>query len=376
MYLYEYIVKNHPEIEAVWLTRSKEVRKNLKERRLPVHRMNSPIGIWKMIRANLAFSDHFKMSDYDNRYGFNAGTKFVNLWHGIGLKDMRPVGDKIPNTTVPGVRLSSDIIINNKDNIFVKFIKLLKYPFVSPFRELFEKYFGILCVGEPFVEIFAVPMKTKETARMMIGYPRHANLYQSNKTEEFKIIYAPTYRWNANDEKTMINMFLQNIDNINQMLEKINGTFSLRLHPHTWRNYETDILNKISDYPRFTIDKEKDIYKTLVDYSLMISDYSSIAFDFLITGKPIVFLAFDKENYQNSDCRFNMAYEENCAGDIAYNWAEVINSIQKSFKDCTYNEAKRDVISNRFFPKAYNSANNSKHIVDELKKRIKLGGTK
>ena len=51
----------------------------------------------------------------------------------------------------------------------------------------------------------------------------------------------------------------------------------------------------ISKYPRFSVSKEKDIYKELHEYSLMISDYSSIVYDYLILDRPIVFFAFDDD---------------------------------------------------------------------------------
>ena len=39
---------------------------------------------------------------------------------------------------------------------------------------------------------------------------------------------------------------------------------------------------------------EKDIYKSLQDYSIMITDYSSIGYDFLIGLKPVIYLAFSE----------------------------------------------------------------------------------
>ncbi len=140
-YLFEYIVKNNPEIKVVWLTKNQEIYEKLKSNALPVLKSNSLKGIMTMSRAAVAFSDHFRMSDYENIHGYNARTKFVNLWHGTGFKSMIPIGNKIPNTTIQGVMLSDDIISNKYDNILIKIKKKIKYIFLSSFRELFEKYF-------------------------------------------------------------------------------------------------------------------------------------------------------------------------------------------------------------------------------------------
>ncbi len=367
-YLYEYIVKNHPEIKAVWLTGSKEIKNKLQKENLPVLKMNSIKGILTMIRAQIAFSDHFKMSDYKNIYGYNAGTKFVNLWHGVGPKGMVPQNDNIPNTTIPGVKLSSDIIIQKNDKFLTKFLKILKYPFIAPFRELFENYYGILCPGEPFVKYFANPWNTRKTAQIMSGYPRNSASYLKNTTNrEYKIIYAPTYRWNQKDEKVMIKDFLKNVPEINNFLKEHDCKFVLRLHPHTWRNYNNDILKTIKNYKLFSIDTEKDIYKSLQDYSIMITDYSSIGYDFLIGLKPVIYLAFDYETYGNTDCPFSMDYKKVCAGEITKNWQETLDLIKKYYKNPNMNIELRKRILEEFFPSAYNNENNSYRIVEKLK---------
>ena len=372
-YLYEYIVKNHPEIKALWITSSKEILNRLKEKGLPVAKTNTPMGIFSTIRAEIAFSDHFRMSDYKNIYGYNARTKFIQLWHGVGPKGMIPTNDIIPNTSVPGVRLSSDIIIKKEDGIFKRIKKAFKYPFLAPFRELFEKYYGIICTGEPFIKYFADPWQTPKTAQILCGYPRNSISYEYKNTEnEYQIIYAPTYRWNSNDEKYMILSLIENIPAINSFLEENNCKFTLRLHPHTWRNYNNYILNSIKDFPRFSIDTEKDIYLSLQKYSLMVTDYSSIGYDFLIGLKPIIYLAFDYETYGKTDCPFVMNYKEVCAGEITKNWVETIELIKKYYKNPMYNIELRKKVLENFFPSEYNDQNNSKRIVECIKERLGL----
>lgn len=371
-YLYEHILKKHPEIEVVWLTKNKDIFRQLQQQKMPVLKMKSLKGIWTMARAQVAFSDHFKMSDYDNRFGFNARTKFVNLWHGVGLKSMAPYGDKIKNTDVHGVRLSSDICILKEDACAVRLFKKIRYFFFSPFRELFEEYFLMLCPGEQFSQYNATPWRVPLSSQFFCGYPRNVNLAlnKDKKSDEFKIIYAPTYRWIPDDEISMVKMFLSNIESINNLLEKINGTFTLRLHPHTWRNYENKILDAIVNYPRFSVSKEKDIYNELHNYSLMISDYSSIVYDFLILDRPIIFLAFDEKQYCSGDASFSMPYKENCAGDVTMSWDDTLLSIEKSFNNPDYNKEIREKISEIFTPKKYNDENNSERIVQYVKNKL------
>lgn len=374
-YLYEYIVKNHPEIDVVWLTKNKNVLKQLQQEKMPVLKMKSLKGVWTMARAQVAFSDHFKMSDYDNRFGFNAKTKFINIFHGFGPKGMKPVGDTIPNTTIPGVRLSSDIIINENDSLSAKIIKSLKYPFIAPFRELFEKYFAMVCPGTPCNDFFATPWRVKEDAQLKCGYPRSVDLYNKKtprSASKIKILYAPTYRWNVKDEENMIKTLLEKVPSLNQAMEKINGEFIFRMHPHTWRNYESSIIKKIKNYTHFSISTEKDIYKTLSDYSIMITDYSSIGWEYLITQNPIIYFAFDIDTYNSSDCPFDMDYEKICAGDIVKTWDEVINSIYEYSNTPDKDIERRKHVLELFFPSEYNDANNSVRLVNIIKGKLGL----
>lgn len=372
-YLYEYIVKNHPEIKVLWITSSKEILNRLKEKGLPVAKTNTLMGIFSTIRAEIAFSDHFRMSDYKNIYGYNARTKFVNLWHGVGLKDMRPVNGKLKNTTITGVKLSNDIIISKEDKLSEKIKKIFKYPFVAPFREMFEKYFMIVCPGQQFIDYSATPWHIPQKAHFLCGYPRTVHLKEDLSVQNRpKIIYAPTYRWKKEHENELVQNFLDSVDDINNLLESVDGTFVLRLHPHTWRNYENSIIPVMSKYPRFSISKEKDIYKELAEYSLMITDYSSIAYDFLITQKPIIFLAFDYKSCCTEDYNFQMDYKQYCPGDITYSWLETIEAIKKSIENPHYNRELREKISKIFTPAEYNNENNSKNITEELKRRLNI----
>lgn len=373
-YLYEYIVKNHPEINAVWLTLNDKIYNQLIKENMPCYKMNSFAGFIATVRAKLAISDHYKMSDYTPKYGYNARTKFVNLWHGVGPKSLIPMGDKLPYTNFPGVRLSSDILINRDDNIINKIIKLVKYFFKAPFRELFEEYYGMVCPGQPFRNIVANPWKIPADAQLACGYPRNIITYENinKKPERYKILYAPTYRWEPMTELSMVKDFIKNIAKINEVLEKIDATFAFRLHPHTWRNYASRINRAISAYPRFEVSSEKDIYASLHEYSQIITDYSSIGYDFLITQRPIIYFAFDIDTFESSETTFNMPYKENCAGDITKTWEESIRSIEQNYYNPERHKELRKEILEKFFPSEYNDINNSERLTNILKIKLNI----
>lgn len=373
-YLYEYIIKNHPEIEAVWLTRNKEVRKKLKENKMPVHRMNSPAGTWTMIRANAVILDHWRMCDLDNRYGFNANTKIIQLWHGNGFKSMKPVGDIIKSTTFKGVRLSSDITCQKNDNLLTKIIKKVKYIFIAPFREMFENYFLMFSPGPGFDESIIKPWKINPKIVSYCGYSKHEPLFsnKNKKADQYKIVYAPTYRGDATLEENLINNLISNFENLNNILEKIDAYFTIRLHPHTWRSYSQKIKQNLTNYKRIEFNTEKDFDQFLYNYSIMITDYSSMGMEFPILDRPVIYLAHDIKEYQEVDATLAMPLEGNVAGDILYNWNDVNKAIEEAYYHPEKNVELRKAILDKYFPSGYNDINNSKRIVEEIEKKLKI----
>ena len=143
-YLYEYVLEHYPEIQAVWLTLDKAVFERLTEEGKPVMMMRTKECRRLVARASIGGTDHFRMSDYDAFSGLNDRLKIVQLWHGVGLKT---IGD-LKNTNVPGVVFSDDILPREGDGNFTRRIKKIKYFRHAYYRELFEKYFMLVCPGQ------------------------------------------------------------------------------------------------------------------------------------------------------------------------------------------------------------------------------------
>lgn len=373
-YLFEFILKYHPEIDARWLTTNNSIYEILKAKGYPVLIASSKEGRNFMRHCAIAVTDHFRVTDYNCRNGFNARTKVVNLWHGIGLKAMTINSSyRISNTTAEGARLSDDIIINSNDSFLTRIRKKILYFFRAPFRELYENYFFFLTPGDVIKKCNAKVWKIPESATFDAGYPRNSKLYDDhNDSIAKKIIYAPTYRWNSNDEVRLIDNFIATLPSLNSWLQKNNCEFYLRLHPHTWRNYAQKLNKSISCYNLIKIDNEKDVYTELSTYSIMISDYSSIAWDFLLMDKPVIFFMFDKDSFVKSDTDFWYPIDEYSPGLKAFNWMDVINCLTKYLDNPKLDEDYRHNIVPKLWNLSVNNKNDSERIVNEIKKRLKF----
>ena len=81
---------------------------------------------------------------------------------------------------------------------------------------------------------------------------------------------------------------------------------------------------------------------------MLITDYSSVMFDFSLLNRPMLFFAYDKHKYKNELRGFYFSYTEEMPGPISTTTEELIHDVR------TYNGA--DYIDKyRKFKEKYNS---------------------
>ena len=369
-YFYEYVTEKFPEIDVRWLTDNKDVYKRLEAEGKPVCMTGTEESVWLLSHAEIAVTDHFAMSDYKALKGFNDKTKIVQLWHGVGFKSMGDANG-IRNTTERGVQYSNDILVNENDGFFTKIKKKIKYFFMAPFRELFEKYFLFVCPGQERIDMIADVWHIPHENCFMAGHPRDLPVYSAERqTNPIKIMYAPTYRFNYNREKAMVQEFLDSAPQIQKLMEEVNGEFCLRMHPHTWRNYSNNITKVLKKYDRIYRDEEKDVYNSIGTYSVVISDYSSIALDFALLDRPVIFHGQDYDWFVENEAGFNLDFPNVIPGPMTANWEETLEKVSEYIKNPEKDADLREEKLKYFFTKEVNGPDNSERIVEEIKRRL------
>lgn len=367
-YFYEYVLEHHPELRAVWLTLDKSVFDKLTEEGKPVVMMRTPECRRILSRAAIAVTDHFRMSDYDALSGLNDRTKVVQLWHGVGLKSMTEV---IELSTIPGVMFSSDILPGEKDGFWQKIAKRAKYFRYAYYRELFEKYFILVCPGQERVEQIAKPLHIPLENCVFSGHSRNVHLHSQQKNaDEFKILYAPTFRWNVVQEREIVRQLEEAADRIEDLMAKRGAEFVIRMHPHTWRNYSKRINAITTEHEHISFDCSKDIYPVIGQYDVLVSDYSSISFDFVMVDKPVVFFCFDLDDYMQHEGKLNYDYDVYSPGVKTKTWEETLEAVTAYLENPTKDSAWRQRVRDEFFDMSVNDENNSERIVQEIKRRL------
>ena len=130
-------------------------------------------------------------------------------------------------------------------------------------------------------------------------------------------MYSPTFRDNDKDKFKL----KLDIDLMKEKLEKLGYILFLRLHPSIKKD---DIsVDNIFSYDFSKYEQVSDLF---IVSDILISDYSSIIFEFSIMKKPILFYSYDVEEYIK-DRGFYYNYYEFIPNKINYTTEEVINSI-------------------------------------------------
>lgn len=315
-YLYEYVINNQPHIQAFWITSDLSVYKKLNNEGKPCLYTYSLLGFITQIRAGVAIFSHSQSSEFMPAI-INGKTKTIQLWHGTPLKK---IGAHVKNT------------FNKKHPLLSRFRNII-YPWML--RENYDLTTSASSeVSSKLIEAF----KSKKVA--ITGYPRNDALKVGSITSGGlrleKIIYMPTFRGKVTSESSntstsniIIDSLIQENDVIGKWFSSRNIKLVLKLHPS---NYPTsELIEKIKSYDWLELyTGADDIYQSISDFDLLITDYSSIFFDYLLTGKPIIHAAFDLDSYLKSSRETYYKYEDIALTPNISSWKDIISFIDRA----------------------------------------------
>ena len=226
---------------------------------------------------------------YKSKYLFTDSTFFknyikkdeqiiVNTWHGTALKKMGR--DNIESAFELG---------NVQKNFLLS--DYLVYP--SKFME------------NKFLDAYMV-RNLYSGEILNTGYPRNGVFYDQkrekvlrdelNLTNKKVYVYMPTWRGTMtnkeNDEQ--IEKIIKYLEEIDSQLKE-NQLFFVKLHLFVNKKINFEGFKNIKPFP-----KKIETYDFLNIADVLITDYSSVFFDFANTGKKIILFAYDEENYLKS----------------------------------------------------------------------------
>lgn len=347
--LYREVRHTQPEITPVWLVSSQRQRDDALAHKIPWAERSSWRGFWLTLRASTIVVTH-GFGDV-NRFGVFGGF-VVQLWHGIPLKKLHLDTE----VTVKTQRGFSSLLTGmyraggNAITLFVVSSEAVGERIRTAFG---VRRSAIAPIGDPRDDelVHADPLRSRETVLDMINL---------SATDATLVLFAPTWRDGDIDPAVPSESQWQAL---NTWAESVDAHLIVRSHPLGVGAYEHGISDRIH---LLTAEQCPDITPLLKAFDVLITDYSSIAFDYSLTGKPILWFAPDLQQYEASRGLYE-PYASVTEGEFADTWDDVVTGLNSLGTDPAAAGAARARtarLAERLF--AFRDGKASRRVLDEI----------
>lgn len=345
-YLFLKYANNPDGYKFIYLCDNKNMTDKLKSKGFKnIYPRKSFKGIYYALRAKYWLYDDSKEGLYNHT--LSGGATSINLWHGIPLK-----------------KIGFDITGNYKN--YNKFQKILhdilrpKHSYLNVNSEYEQS-----CYETAF-------LSPKENIKIL-GSPRldvllhdfsHSDLFMEEDfaaIKKFKeqgkklFFYTPTFRDTGKD----ISGWLKSVK-LHNFLKENNAILVCKLHFADKNSLDFELPKEF-----YKMNSDSDIYPVLKYSDALITDYSSIYFDYLLLDKPILYYPIDLEEYQEKCRGFYRPYEELTAGIKTYNEDELINAMQNVIDGIDNYKEQRKALRDKMFK--YQDGHNCERVVEWIK---------
>ncbi|MDN3482262.1 bifunctional glycosyltransferase family 2 protein/CDP-glycerol:glycerophosphate glycerophosphotransferase [Arthrobacter sp. APC 3897] len=240
-------------------------------------------------------------------YRKRAGQKYVQTWHGTPLKR---IGNDIPSThlSLPYVNLMQ------REARYWDFL-LAQNDFSA---EVLPRAFGTSC------RVVTEGYPRNDTLVQDDHYPLRAAVRSRLGIDEDKtvVLYAPTWRdyLRGQGNRYQMSSFLD----FQKANDRLGANFVFLVRGHSNVAGQVPALTNLSC---IDVTDYEDINELYTASDLLVTDYSSVMFDYCVTGKPMYFLAPDLERYRDSVRGFYFDFESTSPGPIVASTESLVESI-------------------------------------------------
>ena len=281
-------------------------------------------------RAKTVFLYDYYLPAYANKP--KKGTRLVQLWHGCGAFKKWGYSTKDSSWGMNGKLLQKYHVHKNYTDV------VTSSSYIIPkYAEAFGISEEIISpVGVPRTDVYFDEEFVNGQHQVLLGkYPELAG--------KKLILWAPTFRGNSfstsYNEKAID--FLKFKDALGE-----NTALLIKLHPHVAEklSFTEEEKAALSGFV-FDISQTVLIDTALCACDMVIADYSSLIFEYALLSRPMIFFAYDLEEY-TKERSFYYDYESFVPGKIVKNTDELIEAIKAA--KMNYDKEKLSVFKEKF----------------------------
>ena len=323
-YVYEYLQKNYPgKYKCIWVIENK--------------RTNIPYSHIKVKRFSIRYCYYLARCKY---YIFNSrqpvwikkrqGNVFLQTWHGTPLKRLVFDLEDI-NSATPRYKRQTYIQSRSWDYL----IAANQYS-SDIFKRCFIYNKTMLETGYPRNDIMHWDNKDEIASKIKdkLGIPKN------KKT----ILYAPTWRDDEYYTKGQYKFTLK-LD-LKLMKEALGDEYVILLRTHYFIADSIDVTG-MEDFA-YNLSKYDDISELYLISDCLITDYSSVFFDYANLKRPMLFYTYDLEKYRDVLRGFYIDIEEELPGPLLFTTEEIVEAIKNMDELTDKYKEKYDVFYEKF----------------------------
>ncbi|WP_330296377.1 bifunctional glycosyltransferase/CDP-glycerol:glycerophosphate glycerophosphotransferase [Streptomyces sp. NBC_00503] len=320
--IYEELVRSGAPFEAIWSYEGKEPRGFPKEATL-VRRWS-----WAYLRALAQAEFWVDNQGFPLALAKRPGTTYIQTWHGSALKRM---GFHEPRTKAQGKA--------GQDRL----------------QSALDRFDHFLIRSEHDTRTLAKGFRLRDGVLLRTGYPRNDALVAAHRSEAHTgerirgplagelgidpdkkvLLYAPTFRANADGA---VEGFEFPFD-VEEFADRLGDRFTLLVRTHYLNSavLPPSVAGRVVD-----VSKYHDVTPLLALADGLITDYSSVMFDYAVLDRPMLFFAYDYEKYATDIRGTYFDLKEKAPGPVLATAEELLQAIAAFDEaDAKYAHARR-----------------------------------
>lgn len=340
--LFEYNERNCSKFDMFWTVSDRSMVKKLQQKGIQAYAQHSFIGLYKFFRSKYVIVTH---NDYG---GLKTNNQvLINLWHGMPLKAVGFIDNSTDEKDLSDLKFGSEA-----DDMLISTSAITKSSLVACF---FIDSRKVYITGQPRNDRLFLKEDKGKLWKLL-----NEDISKYDKV----VFFTPTFRqWGAKFKQggTKIEGIpkTQNIFNFDDydlnkfcdFLENNNTLFLIKFHPieemilrdkfKTYHKSDSIVLITTNMLQNDLLD----VYDILGAVDILITDYSSLYFDFLLLNRPIIFVPTDLEEYSKSRGFALEPYDFWTPGPKVSNFGDFLEELKKSIDNPNYYENERKIIN-------------------------------
>lgn len=290
-YLFLWLSLHPSRAKPVWITENRALARRLREHGLSALHKWSPEGMLAAARAGLFFVND---GGSDINFPLGNGARLFNLWHGVGLKNVRfgaQVGFNASvqaRTANPWARVRAMRRFEQSDWVLATSPEMARTFFARCFDLPLPR---IPALGYPRLD----PVLDDELKRLGASFEDYSVLERPAGVTR-SLLYAPTLR---HDKSDLLSAALPDLGRLSSALKAQDAELLLKIHPKTrlHDNWRGSLPANVRVLP-----SDLDLYPVLDRFDAIVTDYSSLFFDWIYArSEGVLLYPFDYQRYTATD---------------------------------------------------------------------------